>query len=131
MSEHDQIDCPHCGGSGKVDEDFLTEDHVGEVFADYCKVFGYHLAYGVESYDDCGATVGIKQDVSARSCYNCRYHTLPKSYFTRDQDKRLALMTVDREAEKKAQAREEIRKKAAKLADHEAAAAKLREELKP
>jgi hypothetical protein len=115
--EHD-IPCPHCDGGGRVPEDFLTEEHVAEVFADYCDIFGYHLAYGVESYHEGGwydsKTVHVVQDISARQCHNSRSHELPRTYFTRDVEKRRRLMTADvtderRKAELKKQQEEKER----------------------
>lgn len=78
-------------------------DKVGEVFSDYCEVFGIHRAYGVESYNFSGDIIRIKQDTSARSCYNYEQHDLPYRYFIENKAKRLKLMNADRKelAEKK------------------------------
>lgn len=127
MSE--TIECPHCSGSGRVAEDFLTDDHVHEVFADFCKVFDFHLAYGVESYDDSGEKVRVVQDTSARSCHNSHEHYLPRSYFTRDRERRLSLMRSDYEKQQRAEAAKERREKRGELAEIERRAAALRQEL--
>ena len=50
---------------------------VSDLFDAYCKVYGIHPAYGVESWDVSGDRVYVVQDTSCRGCYDNRSHTLP------------------------------------------------------
>jgi len=86
------MDCPHCYGKGTVDDDYLTDELVEEVFSEYFKEFGWHTAYGVEKWEDYGDKVWIRQDTSARSCYNYEDHMLPREIFIRDNEKRAQLI---------------------------------------
>ncbi|AGR47652.2 hypothetical protein PHIM7_10 [Sinorhizobium phage phiM7] len=117
------IECPHCEGGGRVPEDFLTDEHVAEVFRDYCDIFGYHLAYGVESWSEGGWTgnvVHVVQDISARQCHNTRSFDLPKTYFTRDVARRRELMIndlTDEQRKKALRAEQEKKDRIAELED--------------
>jgi hypothetical protein len=116
--DKETVECPHCEGSGRVPDNFLSEDFVDEVFTDYCKIFSYHNARGVHDYSESGHTVRIRQDVSAKSCFDTRDFYLPWEYFTRNVDKRRALMTADNEkgiAEKKEKDRKQAEAKVAIL----------------
>lgn len=116
----DDIECPHCYGSGRVSEDFLTDEHVSAVFSDYCQIFGIHKAYGVEKWDDWGEYVHIKQDVSCRGCYDYETHKLPKTYFTRNVEKRRELMRegkAEKDGISRAQAKAHDRARIASLRD--------------
>lgn len=128
-AEDTHIDCPHCEGTGKVVNDFLTDGHVSDVFSDYCEVFGIHKAYGVHRWDDMGGQILVVHDISARSCFNTDSYYLKREYFTRDRDRRLTLMRADKAAQA---AREEKAKrdgKIAELAQLERRAMQLRTEL--
>lgn len=132
--------CAACGGTGKRrktrDEIELAlsgrewaDECVREVFDDYCEVFGYHRAYGVESWDIRGDTLHIVQDTSARCCHNTETHTLPAEYLYTEGEERLALMRRDREAEVRAEEQEKARRKVERLASLEREAARLRSEI--
>lgn len=125
----DGIDCPHCEGSGRVPEDFLTDEHVAEVFADYCDIFGFHVCYGVEKWSEggwSGDVVNIVQDTSARNCYNSETHKLPKLWFTRDVAKRRELMTKARQEEKAEIARKKAQDNKDRIAELENELAELK-----
>lgn len=96
-AEH-EIECPYCAGSGVVPEDFLTVEHVDQVFEEYCNIFGIHKAYGVESYNDWyGPDVEVKQNISFRGCYDYKIHNLPRTWFTRNPEKRKILMQQEKD----------------------------------
>jgi hypothetical protein len=121
--------CPHCCGRGTVGIDYLTDDLVDDVFRQYCDIFGYHVCYGVEKWDDNGDTVTVRQDTSAMSCYNYDDHTFPREWFTRDVELREQLMIAKRDEKKIAAEAEARQKKQNRLIDIEREAARLKKEL--
>jgi len=125
----DTIECPHCNGTGRVPEDFLTDDHVDKVFSDYCDIFNIAICHGVYDWRDCGRNVQIVQDLSSYGCFNTETHYLPRRFFSRNRDTRLARITeVYNESIRTKQA-EEMAAKLAELIRLETRSAILRGEL--
>lgn len=121
-----EINCPHCNGTGKVAEDFLTTSFVSAVAKDWCTVFNNSWAYGLHDYTDGHEYVYVTIDVSCRGCTDYEGYEIPKKYFIRDQTERLRLMHEDLAAEKAAEA-EEQRLRSVKA--QEAKVARLKKEI--
>lgn len=126
----DEIDCPHCGGTGKVSEDFLTDDHVETVTREYCEIFNKDYGYGVESWSEGdNGSVAVKVDTTCRSCYSSETYYIPESYFTRNEEKRRALMLDGKALADDAAKLKDRQRKLDELANAERRAATLRGEL--
>lgn len=123
------IHCPHCNGSGLVKEDFLTEEHVDEVFSEYVSIFGRHGGCGVDSFTDWGTEVHLALSWTRRGCTDYESASLPKSYFTRNKAKRIELMTAAADAEKAAKEAADKKSKLARLLSIQAEAERLEREL--
>lgn len=92
------------------------DEHVHEIFGEYCEIFGIHRAYGVEEWEDTGNYLYIKQDISCRGCYDCTYHNLPNEWLYLTGDKLTAAIQASFDEKKKKKEEEKARQKAAKEA---------------
>ena len=102
-------------------------ERVSQVFSDYCKVFGYHPAYGVEKFEVQAHKLYILQDTSARSCYNSENHHLDLQYLYLEGDERLALMRAHKQEQDTKAAEKQREENKRQLAHLEARSAELRD----
>lgn len=112
------MDCPTCHGTGEVDDNFLTDELVEQVFNEYYAIRGWHTAYGVESWEEYGHHVTVRNDTSARSCYSYEDVQIPIELFVRDETLRSQRIKEDFEksqAEEKKKSEEEKQRKKERL----------------
>jgi hypothetical protein len=132
--------CDVCDGSGqrKIDSETIDmamdarewlDERVTDVFGDYCNAFGFHMAYGVESWSFNGSTLDIVQDISCRGCHDTASHSISSRYLYAERDDRLVMLAEDAKAAKSSRRKKERANKADRLHDIESEAAELRKEL--
>lgn len=94
------IDCPHCKGVGKVDDNYLTIDFVRTVFKEWCEVFDEFWKpaeyYGDVWRDDDGI---YYLTVYFRGLHEIKSADVKLKYFIRDENIRAKLMKADKQVE--------------------------------
>lgn len=110
--------CPTCEGTGMVDENFLTEELVGDVTKEWCIINHKDFGYGVVSFSDYSDAVHVTCDTTCRSCYSTETYHIPRMFFVRDTARRKVMFDLEKariQEEKARKQREEDQRRLATI----------------
>jgi hypothetical protein len=97
-TEEGEPSCSTCNGTGMrmlteenidlaVSAQEWADEHVDQLFTEWCKLSGMSRAYGVESWE-IGNMLRIVQDTSAMGCFSTEDHSLPAEWLYATGDDR-------------------------------------------